>query len=574
MKIIANLAKVKTKLLCIFLIFTAIPVIMGVSASVFFGKINECNRMLQQAETIDLYGKEAQNYVQQFLLEDISNEQFILTGLSSNLDTFNIKIIGIKELLKEEGFTKLSSAPQLEKKFTELSILLESYKTTFHDLSSKVQSRGFKNEGLEGKMREAVHRLQQDSLLDQTSVLMLRRHEKDFIIRKDLSYVTKLNDEAEALKNSITNSSTLHEEGKTSLLTIVNTYTANFKKIVALEQEVGLDNNVGLKGKVSAEMSQIGKALAAIKVLITQDCKNLINFSLLAFGATCVLIIAFGIALGLYIANAISRPIVLLNQAVMAADYNSNIDLYIRQIKTHDEIGQLAISFRDMFYKLNNTINEAHEKSGRLELLVEENNQRSWRNEGLSLITDIIRTKNESLEQLCTTLLQQLIKYVDANQGCIFIETTDKNGTSVLEMKSCYAYGRKKFIKKELLPGEGLAGQCYLEKETILLTDIPNDYISISSGLGGAKPGCVLIVPMLTNETVAGVIELASFKKFEQNQILFIERAAEALATAIISVKTNEQTKQLLIAAEKYSTELAAKEETMRQHLEDLNAIQ
>jgi len=93
---------------------------------------------------------------------------------------------------------------------------------------------------------------------------------------------------------------------------------------------------------------------------------------------------------------------------------------------------------------------------------------------------------------------------------------------------------------------ETLLGQVYLEKEKINLTEIPEDYLIITSGLGDASPKHLLLIPLKINEKVEGVLELASFNSFENYQIDFIERICEMLASAITSVKNSENTKQLL----------------------------
>ena len=77
----------------------------------------------------------------------------------------------------------------------------------------------------------------------------------------------------------------------------------------------------------------------------------------------------------------------------------------------------------------------------------------------------------------------------------------------------------KKYLKKRIEIGEGLTGTCALEKQTIFLTDIPDNYIEITSGLGDAPPRSILIVPMKTEEAIFGIIELASFNVFKAHEV-------------------------------------------------------
>lgn len=126
---------------------------------------------------------------------------------------------------------------------------------------------------------------------------------------------------------------------------------------------------------------------------------------------------------------------------------------------------------------------------------------RSWMNEGIAKIGEILRA-NTSLDQLCDLLLKNLVKLIGANQGGIFIVNESLANEVVLEQKACYAFDRKKFRNQQIQAGEGLVGQCYLERDTIYLTEIPQGYVRITSGLGGANPSYLLLIPIQSNDRV------------------------------------------------------------------------
>jgi len=204
----------------------------------------------------------------------------------------------------------------------------------------------------------------------------------------------------------------------------------------------------------------------------------------------------------------------------------------------------------------------------------EEDNKRLWTNEGLNKFSDLLRFQDNLFEEKIHVFLFELIKYVQANQGAIFVVTGQENQEIVLEMKSCYAYDRHKYIAKTIYPGEGMVGQAYLEKDVIFLTEIPSSYITITSGLGQALPNSILIVPLIYNEQVVGVLELASFQIFEEFQIQFVKKLLESLASTLISARVNERTKLLLAESQQRAEELRAQEEEMRQNMEELTATQ
>jgi PAS domain S-box-containing protein len=194
---------------------------------------------------------------------------------------------------------------------------------------------------------------------------------------------------------------------------------------------------------------------------------------------------------------------------------------------------------------------------------------RSWGNEGLARFREIMGSHTE-IKALNDAFISQLIQYVDANQGGVFILNDERH----LELSACYAFERKKYLTKTVLPGEGLVGQCFLEGHSIYLTKVPDDYVNITSGLGAANPQCILLVPLKVKEETLGVIELAAFKPFKKYKLDLIEKAAEALAQSISTVRVSEDTKKLLDKSLSREREMKDQEERMRQNMEELYVTQ
>lgn len=199
---------------------------------------------------------------------------------------------------------------------------------------------------------------------------------------------------------------------------------------------------------------------------------------------------------------------------------------------------------------------------------------RNWMNEGFARFAEILRRNGENVKQLSQNVVSETVGYLGANQAGIFILNNEKPEDVCLELTACYAYERQKYLQKEIKPGEGLVGQCYLEKQSIYLTETPDKYIKITSGLGGARPRNLFIAPLKFKDEVFGVIEIASFKKLESHEKEFIEKTAESIASAISSVQTKEHTNMLLEESQMAAEQLKAQEEEMRQNLEELAATQ
>jgi len=203
-----------------------------------------------------------------------------------------------------------------------------------------------------------------------------------------------------------------------------------------------------------------------------------------------------------------------------------------------------------------------------------EEEQRNWVTKGLAEFGEILRKSSDNLEELSYEIIRYMVNYMRINQGGVFLLDQEKNGDPYFEMTACVAFDRRKYADKVIQWGEGLIGRCGLEKETIFLTDIPQDYINITSGLGDANPGTILLVPLKTNDGLYGVIELASFQILQSYEIEFVEKSAESIASTIAMVKTNIQTNKLLRETQIQAEKMAQQEEELRQNLEEMRATQ
>jgi len=239
---------------------------------------------------------------------------------------------------------------------------------------------------------------------------------------------------------------------------------------------------------------------------------------------------------------------------------NTNLSL----LSDEDELGKALV-------EMQRSLLAAKEEEAKR--MIEED-ERRWTNEGLAKFGDILRQNNDNLDNLANSILSNLINYVGANQGGIFIYNDDDRGSEFYQMVAAYAYDRKKFLKKDVLVGEGLVGTSVLEKKTIYMTNVPENYIQITSGTGEARPRCLLIVPLLVEEDVLGVVEMASFSVFEPYKIEFVEKVGQSIASTLQSVRINLRTQALLNRSQQQAEELSAQEEEMRQNMEELQATQ
>jgi PAS domain S-box-containing protein len=243
---------------------------------------------------------------------------------------------------------------------------------------------------------------------------------------------------------------------------------------------------------------------------------------------------------------------------------HGNLDDEFKPLGHNDELGNALLEMQESLKKAE--IERENKK--------EEENKQTWVSSGLAKFADILRNHNNDIEGMSNKVISELVKYMDIQLGGLFLLNDEDENHHYLELKGCYAFDRYKYYKKTIELGEGLIGSCFLEKKTIFMNDLPDGYMDIRSGLGDAEPRSLLIVPLISNETIIGVIELATIKDFKKFEIGFTERICGNIASTIISVKQNLKTSRLLEQFQQQSEELKTQEEEMRQNLEELQAAQ
>lgn len=268
--------------------------------------------------------------------------------------------------------------------------------------------------------------------------------------------------------------------------------------------------------------------------------------------------------------------------AEMGQALNKYIDGYINKTKFASNIGKgdlnaefQLLSKEDILGKsllaMRDSLKQAKEDE---EKRIEEDKKRSWYNEGIAKFAELMRQNHDDMRKLGYSLISNIVEYLDANQGGVFILNDDDPDNIHYELLGAYAFNREKQLKKYVKTGVGLVGTCALEKKTIYLTEVPENYMSLQSGLGESDPRSLLIVPLKIEEDVLGILELASLNLLEDYQIEFIEKIAQSIASTLSSVRVNIKTNELLEKSQQQAEEMSAQEEEMRQNMEELQATQ
>ena len=321
--------------------------------------------------------------------------------------------------------------------------------------------------------------------------------------------------------------------------------------------------------------------------------------SALATFRTLIAIVNITLAVALYFLfyHYILKPLELLKVNIAGHAHSANLGFNeigqvaqhanhtIEQLKDAADFvmaigkGNLSINYKDSFdkdYKVGNNrlADSLIEMQAKLKELNEEEQKRQWANEGLARFVDILRSSNDNINTLGDKVIAALVQYTRSNQGALYIVNDEDQTNRVLELISLFAFDIKKHEQQRIKPGQGILGQTFLERETTYLTALPEEYVRITSGLGGATPKAILIVPLKVDQEVYGLVELASFNEFQSHEIAFVEKLGESIASTLASVRAAQRNKSLIEQFQQHTEEMKSQEEEMRQNMEELQATQ
>jgi signal transduction histidine kinase/CheY-like chemotaxis protein len=240
----------------------------------------------------------------------------------------------------------------------------------------------------------------------------------------------------------------------------------------------------------------------------------------------------------------------------------SEVTRVAREVGTEGTLGGQAQS-REVAGVWNETIRNLRETSRR-------NTEQDWLKTNLERFTRRMQGHRD-LATVSNLILSELAPLVSAQHGAFYVLVDDgPEGRPVLRFQGGYGFKERKNLASVFQLGEGLVGQCALEKTRILLTQVPADYITINSGLGEAPPLNIIVLPILFEGSVRAVIELASFSAFSATHQSFLEQLAESIGLLLNTVSATTVTERLLVEAQSEVEELRSRQEQLHQSNEDL----
>lgn len=198
-----------------------------------------------------------------------------------------------------------------------------------------------------------------------------------------------------------------------------------------------------------------------------------------------------------------------------------------------------------------------------------QNTEQDWLKTNLERFTRLLQGQRD-LATVSSMILSELAPLLSARHGVFYTLVNDAGGEPLLRYQAGYGFRERKHLASEFRLGEGLVGQCALEKERILLTDVPADYITINSGLGEATPLNIIVLPILFEGSVRAVVELASFSRFSPTHQAFLDQLTESIGLVLNTIEANTLTENLLKQSQSQAQELQSRQEDLRASNEDL----
>ncbi len=197
------------------------------------------------------------------------------------------------------------------------------------------------------------------------------------------------------------------------------------------------------------------------------------------------------------------------------------------------------------------------------------NQEQDWLKSNLAKFTQMLQGQRD-LNTVTKRILSELAQVVSANHGAFYILEQNDDETGKLKWFAGYAYKDNKHVPKEFAVGEGLVGQCAHEKERIIINNIPSNYVKINSGLGAGTPHNLIVLPVLFENKVKAVIELASFDLFSEIHLDFLNQLTESIGIVLNNIETNSRTEGLLAQSQSLAEELKIQQEELRRTNEEL----
>ncbi len=586
--------------------FITIFVIILISFIILFftysiNKVNRYNEYNENINNLKIHYLNIRRYEQHFISRYHEDANFFISGENTYIQKLNSEAVAASKIITELKKSTISNKLKLIENINKLEAILQNYILSFNNLTQKIYKRGSLNGGILYELKISAEKLDNLYGVPGSAISKMTNYSEKYMYSFDEKYFELFLKEYGKLSN-LSNPETLTvPENSITADKHINEFKNIFTALAGINKEIGVSYNDGIKGQLrNMEFS----ALDIIVNIVNENkytTERISKRNIFIFFGLITLIFLY---LFWRFSNSIVEPLTKLKEYIYPlskgslpkviyksegkneiSDISENLNSLVQGLKQTTEF---ALSIGRGKYSIDYTPLSKEDSLGnallemRSNLIIardeeqkrkEEDEIRSWTNVGLTKFNDILRQNQGNINEMSIAVISELVKFINANQGGMFVFNDDEEN-KYLELTAAYAYGHEKKKQKHIYLGEGLVGTVAVEKETIYMTDIPESYITISSGLGGSSPRSLLIVPMTVEDEVIGVVELASFNLLKTYEIEFVENLSKNIASSLSITRINQRTAFLFEQSQRQAELMKVQEEEMRQNFEELQQVQ
>ncbi len=517
----------------------------------FFWYENQKNNIAYITSTlkeINYNIKDASRLEKDFFMYESINPKFYDTGKSTFLNehrNVHNKIItdigafqDVKQFRTKETVKNLN---YIEKQ-------LNKHQTIFDSLIILIQKRGFQDYGLIGRMRENIHAVEHADKIkyDRAKMLMIRRHEKDYLLRKQSKYIAKLHTAVQALRKDIQEKNPPGKHRKKLLNNLYN-YQTYFKQLIKVDSKIGYHSGKGLRASIDSVSASIEKKLVCINSEVNYTAQKIGIRIKATFLAVIFLGIVLNIILIFFVIKKFGNPISRLSDSihrVIKSNFQKGTEIV--KISTNDEIGALSKDFNRMLNKVHQRTDEVINEKERAE--------EAYRNIKKLSEIGLKVTANLTISKIIHTVYDNMKQLLDCHAVALGIQNKEKNGLDFYGMESDETDIREGF--DSLDDASNFSVYCFRNQEEIVINDFYSDYKKFISTVPNEEVNknyaSVLYLPLSTYQKKIGVITVKSLKKnsYQEHHLNILRNLALYISIALENAgayrQINEQNEEII----------------------------
>jgi serine phosphatase RsbU (regulator of sigma subunit)/predicted PurR-regulated permease PerM len=532
---LSNRRALKFRILLAFTLFFLLTLALIVVILWFDKTESQIDKIMITLSKINMSVKEINSLEKDFISYEAINPEFYERNESIYINQHKEMIDRLKKELEELKSNIKFVSSDIVSQIDSIYFSLDKYENTFDSLVFYIKVRGFKDYGLEGKMRNLIHKLE-DKIYhaDPVKVLTIRRYEKDYIIRKETVYAHKVRQFIIALQNEIANLP-VTKETLIAEETLQN-YFNTFIELVRTDEKIGFHNNSGLRRELTMISNSISSHIQQINKKIAKEAEAANMGVKIGLFSIILLSVLLNIIAVYFVVRKLAQPIIKLSRSIhRVIEDNFEQGSQIEQINTGDEIGMLSEDLNFMLEKVQERTAE----------VIQQKEETEHAYEQIKLLSKIGQhiTANLDLETTIQTVYKSVKTFMPVDAFGIGIY---ESGTEQIRFRN--------FIENEevtntlivkIFQENHLAVKCTTYQDEILIDDFPQElrihkYIQT---LGKQIPESLIYLPLATMDKLIGVIAIHAFEKnaYEDYHLNILRNMAIYISNALENSNTYYQ---------------------------------